>query len=447
MKKLVSAAVACLAAALLFVPPCAAQGCEHWAETLARSFFPRQVDEQGLRSFASLSPPDYFQLMSQSEEKGLAELAQSLPYQQKSATSYSTEIRLRPALERFYEAGSQLYGGRFSPENFAVAPDMAVNALATGFRVFMNEGLIYYFLRPADYVGSIIAAQSGGRLTSEQYRWLQSNFGWREDWDSIYFVLAHEAAHNLMRHRDETVLGRVNAMFSDYRQAVLDHRKDVAHGRKGGGVKRYVWQSLQNFAQELQSAEQQRGKESEADTVALLLLQRSGFNPAIGLVAGQRMAMVAGGGGAGGWQGAMTEVLCSSHPDWMMRVQKMQTQLNCLEFMGRLCENHIAYPVETLLPQLGDGMASLDAYQEETIRMAEAGPSSGQSFETQIQVGPKDARLHVDGQAISPGKIMLSIGPHTLDVAKEGYGPEQLRIVVYADVHPKVKVKLKKLKR
>jgi hypothetical protein len=71
--------------------------------------------------------------------------------------------------------------------------------------------------------------------------------------------------------------------------------------------------------------------------------------------------MLTGGGVAGGWQGAMTEVLCSTHPDWMVRLQKTRTEVNCVQFRSRLCEDHIAYPVETLLPQLRDGMASLDA--------------------------------------------------------------------------------------
>jgi len=105
MKRLASAAVACFVA-VLFAPPCAAQGCKHWAETLARSFFPRQVDEQGLRAFANLSPQEYFQVVSQNEEKGLADLVQSLPYQQKTWITYSTEARLRTALERFYRVGS-----------------------------------------------------------------------------------------------------------------------------------------------------------------------------------------------------------------------------------------------------------------------------------------------------------------------------------------------------
>ncbi len=448
MKRTAASAIFGLLATALLSPPCAAQGCKNWMETLARSFMPRQVDEQGLRDFSSLSPQQYFQVVSQNEEKGLAELAQTLPYQQKTWVTYNTEMRLRTALERFYQAGFELYGVRLSPEQVAVVARADVNAFATGSRVFMHEGLIQYFLRPADYVGGIIAAQSGGRLTPEQYRWLQANFAWQEDWNSIYFVLAHEAAHNLMRHRDERILSSVQKMFNEYRQGVLDHRKDIAHGRKGGGVKRYLWHSLQNFMEQFQTAEYVRGQEAEADAVALLILQRSGFDPSIGYVAAQRMAMLLSGGGASGWQGAMTEVLCSTHPDWMARIQKTQTQLNCVRFMGRLCENHIAYPVETILPQLRDGMADLDAYQEETVRVAETEPfSDGQAFETKIEVNPKDAKLQVNGRPASPGKVMLSIGPHTLDVAKEGYSPEQLRIVVYQDVQPKVKVKLKRLKR
>jgi hypothetical protein len=446
MRRLASAAVACVAVALL-APPCAAQSCRHWAEALARSFFPRQVDEQALRKVANLSPQEYLQVAAQIEEESVAEFAQSLPFQQKSALSYNAEVRLRPALERFYQAGAQLYGVNLPAENFTVVPRMDINAFATGSRIFMNEGLIHYFLRPTDYVGSVIAAQTGGRLTPEQYRWLQANFGWQDDWNSIYFVLAHEAAHNLMRHRDERILGSVQKMFNDYRQAVLDHRKDVAHGRKGGGVKRYLWHSLQNFLEQFQTSEQVRTQEAEADAVALLLLQRSGFSPAIGFVAGQRMAMLVGGGVAGGWQGAMTEVLCSTHPDWMLRIQKTQTQLNCVQFMGRLCENHITYPVETVLPQLHEGMSQLDAYHEETARIAEADPASGQVFHVQIEVDPKDAKLQVDNQPVTRGKIMLSVGPHTLDATKEGYSPEQLRIVVYPDVHPKVKLKLKRLRR
>ncbi len=446
MKKFASfVAVGCLAAALSPVP-CAAQGCKHWAETLARSFFPRQIDEQELRTFANFSPQEYLQTASQNEEKGLAELAQSLPYQQKTAASYDTEARLRSALEQFYRVGSQLYGVRLNPENVAVVAKTDPNAFATGSHVFVDDGLIRYFLRPADYVGGIISAQTG-QLTDQQYRWLRANFPWQGDWDSIRWVLAHEASHNLMRHRDEAVLGQVRTMYGDYRQAVLDHRKDVAHGRTGGGVKRYLWHSLKNFMEEFQSAEQRRGNETEADAVALVLLQRSGYDPALGLVAAQRMAALVGGQGLSGWQGAMTEVLCSTHPDWLVRIEKVQTNLNCLQFTGNLCDGHVAYPVEDFLAQLHGGMKQLDEYNEETFRVAEGKTSSSaQVFEAEVKVEPKDAQLQVDGQPASPGLLRLPVGPHALHATKDGFGPQELRIVVFPDVKPKVKIKLKKLK-
>src|SRR5207245_2087158 len=167
-----------------------------------------------------------------------------------------------------------------------------------------------------------------------------------------------------MRHRDERLLGRVLKTYGDYRQAVLDHRKDVAHGRTGAGVKRYLWQSVKNFAEEFASAEHTRGQEAEADAVALLLLRRSGFNPEIGLVTAQKLDMLFGDGGAGGWQAGMTEVLCSTHPDWMERIQKTESNLNCLQFRGSLCENHITYPVENVLTHLREGMKELDEYKD-----------------------------------------------------------------------------------
>ncbi len=63
MKRVASVAGVVCITAVLFVPPCAAQGCKHWAEALARSFFPRQVNEQGLRTFSALSPQEYFQAL------------------------------------------------------------------------------------------------------------------------------------------------------------------------------------------------------------------------------------------------------------------------------------------------------------------------------------------------------------------------------------------------
>jgi len=202
---------------------------------------------------------------------------------------------------------------------------------------------------------------------------------------------------------------------------------------------------MKNFSEELQSAEKQRGEGAEADAVDLLLLQRCGSNPGIALAAAEKMDRLLGGGGANGWQAGMTEILCSTHPDWMERIQKTQINLNCLQSSGNLCENHVTYPVENFLSQLHEGMAQLDSYQEETVRIAEGKSSSAQIFQAEVEVDPKDAALQVDGQPVSPGTLQLPVGPHMLSVTRDGYRQQEQQITVFPDVQLKVKIKLKKL--
>ena len=420
--------------------PSAAQGCRSWAEALAKSFFPHQIDQKGLHEFASASPKEYFQEISKFEEKEFADSIESVRVQ---GVSDNIQPRLTTALKRFYAVGSQLYGVQLNPDEVGVVPEADVNAFATGSHIFMHVALMQYFLRPADYLAGIVRAQNG-EITSEQYRYIQANFPWQDDWDSIYFILAREASHNLMRHRDQMTLGPVLAMFADYEQSVTNYRKDIANDHTGG-VKRYLWQSMKNFSQEIENAEQQRNREVEADTVGLLILQRSGLNPEVALMTAERMDMLLGGGNANGWQAGMTEVLCSTHPDWVVRIQKIQISLNCLRSTGNLCEDHTPYPVENLLPQLREGMARLDGYQEETVRVVDGKSSSTEVFEAEVKVDPKDATLQIDSRLASPGKVQLRLGPHTVSVAKDGYKQQELQITVFPDVQPKIKVKLKKL--
>lgn len=432
---------------LVWTPSVTAQSCRNWIEVVAGSFIPKTVDHEALRQIATLSPDQYFRVTQEHEERTLLQIAQSQNRVTNPATVFATETQLRNALTRFYDIGFQLYGVRLDPQNMGIAPGMDVNAFATGSRLFMNEGLLQYFLQPQGYVVSMIAP--GGRYTVEQYNWVRSNFPWQQDWNSIYFVLAHESAHNLMRHRDEALLEHVRGLFGDYRQAAVDHRKDVAHGRTGGGVKRYLWQSLQNIAAAFQDADKKRARESEADVIALVLLQRSGFDPGISLIAAERMMAILGGGPTfRGWQGAVTEVMCSTHPDWIVRRQTMQQNVNCLRFTGKPCQNHIAYPVETLLSDLQKGLSQLDEYNEQTVEIAKQAPNaSSATFEVKIEVEPKDAQLLIDNQFASSGKVVLPPGPHKLSASREGYEPSELAIVVFPDVQPKVKMKLKKLKR
>jgi Zn-dependent protease with chaperone function len=423
------------------------QTCGSWVEVVSQSFFPKQVDEKGLHEFASISPEDYLEISAQREQAALAKLEQSASGDARTLNTWDTQQRMQAALARFYEVGAQLYGVRLNPENVTIIPSGDVNAFATGSRIFVNEGLVNYFLQPESYMAGMLGLRQGS-YTPAQYNWLQSNFGWQEDWNSIYFTLAHEAAHNLMRHVDARVLESVLAMSEDYRRTAENYRKDLAEGRNSGGAKRYIWQSFQNFAAASQNADEQRAQESEADLVGMLILQRAGLNPAIAVTAGQRMLALFGVDQVQGWQQAMTKVFCSSHPDWLQRIQKTQTNLDCLQLTGNLCQRHTSYPVVEFFAKLREEMERLDSYQQETVRIAEGDVDVRKADgQLQAEVDPKDARLTLDGESVSPGKLRLTIGSHTLAAEKDGYDTTSMTVVVFPDVQGKVKLKMKKARR
>lgn len=422
---------------LLFPSQSVAQGCGHWAEKLMESFFPKQIDEQGLREFAGASPQEYFQTVSDAHRPELIKLVQthrSIPH---------VESRLQFALQKFYDVGFEHYGVRLDHEKLLIQPDMDINAFATGSMIGFNVWLLEYFLDPIAYLVNIRALPNNA-YTSAQYRSVRSRFGWKNDWNSIYYVLAHEAGHNLMRHRDQQILTNVNSIFENYSHAVRNHRKDLALGRKGG-AKRYIWQSLQSFFKQFDNAETKREMEAEADAVAVVLLRGAGLDPTMALTGAQRMALLFASNDPQGWQGGLTEALCSTHPDWLERIDQIQANLNCVHFMGGLCQDHIAYPVDDFLAGLRNGMAQLDEYHKETISIAERNPANSTSrYEVRVKVNPKDAQLMVDGKNADPGKLKLEVGPHILSASKEGFQTSERRIVVFPDFQPKVTVKLKR---
>lgn len=430
-----------VAVAVFSPPSLLAQRCGHWLEVVVQSFLPKQADEELLRGLARLSPEEYFGEVGQLEQKTLAQAMQG------TVTAPDVELRLRFVLQRFYDVGYELYGVRLNAENFRIVRGMSVNAFATGSWIGFNQGTLQYFLNPVQYMIDIGAFPRSG-YTVGQYNSLVRQFGWRDDWNSIYFILAHEAGHNLMRHRDETLWNVVLENYKEYSEAVVNYRKDVARGRRGGGVKRYLGKSLRNILEGFAAADKSRGKESEADAVATVVLKRAGFDPAIAVIAGQRMARLVAPAPVGGWQNVMTEALCSTHPDWMQRIAETQRTLNCVQWSNNLCENHIAYPVEQMLEELSNGMDELDAYHRQTVEISNLDSSvSDERFEVKIQVKPKDAVLSVDGKTVSPGRMELAVGRHKVVASREGYESFKGTMVVFPDVHPKIKIKLKRKKK
>ena len=414
-----------------------AQECQNWWESLAQGFLPRQPDENSLKQLVSWTPQQYHADISQKERQHWAE-----QFGASIVVDPETERRLQAALTRFYAAGDQLYGVRLDPTDVAIVNKADANAFATGSLVFLHEGLLQYYLDPLQYLSRI--GQNSQSLTRDQYDLLTNTFNWRDDWNSIYYVLAHEASHNLMGHRDQQILEDVQQMLGDYRQQVTERRKNLAEGKSWMRVRRS--RSRSRFLASFNQGERRREMESEADLVALTLLKQSGMDPQIGLIGAQRLAMLVGYGVPGDFQASPAFSLCSTHPDWIARLDAMQTNLSCMQSTGRLCQQHVAYPVDPTLPELKEALAKLQSYDAETLKFA-GGDSSlenGVTYEVLIEVNPTDAELKIDGNDVRSDAVQLLAGPHQMIAKKPGYQQRAISFVVFPDVKSKLQVKLKK---
>lgn len=414
-----------------------AQECQNWWESLAQGFLPRQADENFLKQLVSWTPQQYHSDISQKERQHWAEQVGA-----SIVVDPETERRLRAALTRFYEAGDQLYGVRLDPTDAAIVNKADANAFATGSLVFLHEGLLQYYLDPLQYLSRI--GQNSQSLTRDQYDLLTNTFNWRDDWNSIYYVLAHEASHNLMGHRDQQIFEDVQQILGDYRQQVTERRQNLAEGKSGMRVRRS--RSTSRFLASFNQGERRRKMESEADLVALTLLKQSGMDPQIGLIGAQRLAMLVGYGFPGDFQASPAYSLCSTHPDWIARLDAMQTNLSCIESTGRLCQQHVAYPVDTTLPELKEALAKLQSYDAETLKFAGGDRSleNGVTYEVLIEVNPTDAELKIDDNDVRSDAVQLRAGPHQMVAKKPGYQHRAISFVVFPDVKSKLQVKLKK---
>ena len=414
-----------------------AQECQNWWESLAQGFLPRQPDENFLKQLVSWTPQQYHSDISQKERQHWAE-----QFGASIVVDPETERRLQAALTRFYEAGDRLYGVRFDPADVAIVNKADANAFATGSLVFLHEGLLLYYLDPLQYLSRI--GQNSQSLARDQYDLLTNTFNWRDDWNSIYYVLAHEASHNLMGHRDQQIVADVQQMLGDYREQVTERRKNLAEGKGGMRVRRS--RSTSRFLASFNQGERRREMESEADLVALTLLKQSGMDPQIGLIGGERLAMLAGYGVPGDFQASPAYSLCSTHPDWTARIDAMQTNLSCMQSTGRLCQQHVAYPVDTTFPELKEALAKLQGYDAETLNFAEGDSSleNGVMYEVLLEVNPTDAELKIDANDVRSDAVQLLAGPHQMIAKKPGYQQRAISFVVFPDVKSKLQVKLKK---
>jgi hypothetical protein len=197
-----------LSVALLagFLSPAHSQ-CRDWMDALAQSFLSKRTNPAAFQRLSAMTADEYLAERAGEEQQGVQQLIW------RANPSSPALSMLKPRLRQFYQIGAALYGVDLDPEKIYVLPEMTLNAIATGGHIFFYEGLLLYYTDPMQFL--VRARLLPPRMTREEYIQLASRYNWRNDWNSLYFVLAHEAAHNLMRHMDEWLMDGMREQLQD----------------------------------------------------------------------------------------------------------------------------------------------------------------------------------------------------------------------------------------
>ncbi len=418
---------------LLAAPSAFALQCRNWSDVLVQSFTVKHSDPVSLRQLFAASADEY----------KLERVSREVEAEARSIPGHPALPQLKAMLRECYRIGAELYGVRFDAEKTYVVPDMEINAFATGSRVFVNNGLLLYFTEPLTYLAR--ANLIPRNLSRDDYARLGYRFDWKNDYDSIYFVIAHEASHNLMAHCDERIFASIQRQVQRYADDAKAYRNAIANGNPRTGFKHDLGQSLMSFLSGPERSQKQVSQEEEADAVAIDILRRAGRDPRAGLVWQERMDRLYGAARQTNWMSTLNSVFCSTHPDSMQRRSALQRNIGCLSYGGELCEQHIAFPVSDQLAHMNNQLSQIERYLGDTIAIAAGrkAPEPGQS-PVEIKPNPKDARLLIDGNAIPQLKTTLGTGPHILTATHEGYRPIQIRFATFPDTKSTLKFKLKK---
>src|SRR5882762_769876 len=249
--------------------------CRDWTEMLTQSFLSNKANPEALKEFSSITAEKYSTERTAYEQKGVEE------HIARSISNSPALPKLKARLREFYQVGAELYGVQLDPEEIYVLPDMTLNAFATGKHIFFYEGIIQYYMDPIKYL--VRTGMVPEDMSRESYRQLAYRFNWRNDWDSLYFVLAHEASHNLMAHGDEGIVEGIRGQLRQFASDSSAYRKAVAEGRSSLGMKHDLGQSLLSFLAAPERSRQKVSQEEEADVVGSDILRRTGLRPESGV--------------------------------------------------------------------------------------------------------------------------------------------------------------------
>jgi Zn-dependent protease with chaperone function len=429
VRRIVRAATCALV--ILSLSPGVAAQCRHWAELLADSFI-SAANPADLKHFSSIAADDYATTRTATERDAVQ------VYITRAVATSSALPKLKSQLRRFYTIGSELYGVQLDPENLYVLPDTELNAFSTGKHVFFYDGVILYYTNPQDFLDRAHIRYAN---SDQSY-----HFNWHDDWNSLYFVLAHEAAHNLMAHADEQLMERAGRGVLQYQSDSRALRKAMAEGRSSPGAKHYLGQALLAFVSGLDASEDQMRLEEEADAVALEILQHTDLRPDISLDWLRRMSLLDR-RSSSGWSSLVTTLFCSTHPDAGRRAKNLKRNLTCLTATGHLCSRHTAFPIHKALERFRVEFATVEKYADETTAIFEGRlqPADDAGHAVELRFDPKESAVLLDGDPVRATTVRLSSGRHVLTATRPNYHAATVAFGVFPDIPATtVKVKLAK---
>src|SRR6266481_752873 len=310
------------------------------------------------------------------------------------------------------------------------------NAFATGQNVTFHAGLVEWYLAPQNALAKLGYSQP-------QISGFLAQYGaWNPGANGLVGVLAHETSHNILGHPDvrPLVLACDDFINAGIRE-VHDFEQVISTGHPGSRFGAFFRSAGFLASETMFGAQRQQEMESEADELGAWLAYRDTGDPLAMSKSLQWLAMFPGAADSG----SASELLCSSHPQLLNRVNTTATLAYTVQSgpAQRLLQSR-ADPTKERYQQFQDGYP---ARIEQIQRIAEGKLTSSEAGLTrtvEIEVKPKSAVATLDGQTVSSGKtkLQLKLGPHLLS-ASAGNRQQEYRFVVLDKGPDKFKLEVK----
>jgi predicted Zn-dependent protease len=342
----------------------------------------------------------------------------------------------QPRLEEIAQRYLRYAGvnGMFEP--VAISSDAVPNAFATGQHVTLHEGIIEWYLRPQNTL------QRSGVNYAQTQQFIAAYGSQNPGELGLLAILAHETAHNILGHPDAFSMSQAcNRYIDNSVRDIHDYEAEIATGKRPGGFKSAMKNTLLGFAQTFGDTQEQQEHESQADRLGAWLVWKETGDPFAMAKALRWLSVYTG--GPTSTSGAVLESLCSNHPMLLQRIAAVESQaytMNASQFPSGLKRA----PIQNVRVRYEQYVKWSDAVKENSERIAHGDLTDEERTiqkRIHLETKPKKAHVSIDGapELQVPADIQLRLGPHNLRIQSEEITWDQ-QVVVLPDAPEKMKI-------